>query len=330
LISNASDANDKLRFEALAAPELLADHPELDIRIAVDAAAGTLEIMDSGIGMSAEEIVTHLGTIARSGTAEYLGKLTGEARHDSQLIGQFGVGFYSAFIVADRVEVQSRRAGLPPELVLAVIDVESNFDRFAISSVGARGLMQVMPFWLDEIGRPGDDLFDIHTNLRFGCTILKLYLDRERGDRTRARLVEAALDEFREHGFERASIARIAEAAGVSRPSFYFHFPKKEDLLREVIAGFEAEIAGRVARARTVPEVLDALVASILDIQERLGPPLFAEVLRVQTREPIDAERSTVVLDEVVPESREKGRDLSFRVRRQMKRALSILENALS
>lgn len=81
---------------------------------------------------------------------------------------------------------EATRAGLPPELVLAVIDVESNFDRFAISSVGARGLMQVMPFWLDEIGRPGDDLFDIQTNLRFGCTILKLYLDREHGDRTRA------------------------------------------------------------------------------------------------------------------------------------------------
>jgi len=81
---------------------------------------------------------------------------------------------------------EASRAGLPPELVLAVIDVESNFDRFAISNAGARGLMQVMPFWLDEIGRPGDDLFDIHTNLRFGCTILKLYLDREHGDRGKA------------------------------------------------------------------------------------------------------------------------------------------------
>ena len=93
---------------------------------------------------------------------------------------------------AERLEIlrtahyEASRAGLPPELVLAVIDVESNFDRFAISSVGARGLMQVMPFWLDEIGRAGDDLFDIHTNLRIGCTILKLYLDREQGDRTRA------------------------------------------------------------------------------------------------------------------------------------------------
>jgi soluble lytic murein transglycosylase-like protein len=88
--------------------------------------------------------------------------------------------------ILELAHYEASRAGLPPELVLAVIDVESNFDRFAISSAGARGLMQVMPFWLDEIGRPGDDLFDIHTNLRFGCTILKLYLDRERGDRTRA------------------------------------------------------------------------------------------------------------------------------------------------
>jgi soluble lytic murein transglycosylase-like protein len=84
------------------------------------------------------------------------------------------------------VHYEASRAGLPPELVLALIEVESNFDRFAISHAGARGLMQVMPFWLDEIGRPDDDLFDIETNLRFGCTILRHYLDRERGDRVRA------------------------------------------------------------------------------------------------------------------------------------------------
>ncbi len=84
------------------------------------------------------------------------------------------------------VHYEATRADLPPELVLALIEVESNFDRFAISSAGARGLMQVMPFWLDEIGRPDDDLFDIHTNLRMGCTILRLYLDREKGDRMRA------------------------------------------------------------------------------------------------------------------------------------------------
>lgn len=89
-------------------------------------------------------------------------------------------------LILKTAHYEATRANLPPELVLAVIDIESNFDRFAISHAGARGLMQVMPFWLDEIGRPGDDLFDIHTNLRFGCTILKLYLDRERGNRTRA------------------------------------------------------------------------------------------------------------------------------------------------
>jgi len=90
------------------------------------------------------------------------------------------------FLILKTAHYEAARAELPPELVLALIDVESNFDRFAISYAGARGLMQVMPFWLDEIGRPGDDLFDIHTNLRFGCTILKLYLDRERGNRTKA------------------------------------------------------------------------------------------------------------------------------------------------
>ncbi len=82
--------------------------------------------------------------------------------------------------------IEANRAQLPPELVLAVIDVESNFDRFAISHAGARGLMQVMPFWIDEIGTPEDDLFHIQTNLRFGCTILRHYLDREKGNRTKA------------------------------------------------------------------------------------------------------------------------------------------------
>jgi len=89
-------------------------------------------------------------------------------------------------LILKTAHYEATRADLPPEMVLAVIDVESNFDRFAISHAGARGLMQVMPFWLDEIGRPDDDLFDIHTNLRMGCTILRHYLDREKGDRMRA------------------------------------------------------------------------------------------------------------------------------------------------
>ncbi len=84
------------------------------------------------------------------------------------------------------VHVEATRAGLPPELVLAVIDVESNFNRYAISYAGARGLMQVMPFWVDEIGQPGDNLFHVQTNLRFGCTILKYYLDQEHGNLQRA------------------------------------------------------------------------------------------------------------------------------------------------
>ena len=84
------------------------------------------------------------------------------------------------------VHYESKRAGLEPELVLSVIQVESNFNPYAISRVGAIGLMQVMPFWLKEIGKPGDNLFSPHTNLRYGCTILKFYLDKEKGNRTRA------------------------------------------------------------------------------------------------------------------------------------------------
>ncbi len=84
------------------------------------------------------------------------------------------------------VHLEARRARLSPELVLAVIQVESNFDRFAISRVGARGLMQVMPFWLKELGRPKDNLFELQTNLRFGCTILRYYMDLEKGNITRA------------------------------------------------------------------------------------------------------------------------------------------------
>ncbi len=112
LISNASDANDKLRFEALSSPALMAGDAELAVWIESDKDKGTLTIRDNGIGMSREEAVSHLGTIARSGTAEFFKKLSGDQQKDSQLIGQFGVGFYSAFIVAERVEVFSRRAGL--------------------------------------------------------------------------------------------------------------------------------------------------------------------------------------------------------------------------
>ncbi|HXC60319.1 MAG TPA: molecular chaperone HtpG [Steroidobacteraceae bacterium] len=113
LISNASDANDKLRFLSLANADLLGKEQDLGVWVEADAKAGTISIRDNGIGMTRDEAVAHLGTIAKSGTAEFFGKLTGDAQKDSQLIGQFGVGFYSAFIVADRVEVLSRKAGEP-------------------------------------------------------------------------------------------------------------------------------------------------------------------------------------------------------------------------
>jgi molecular chaperone HtpG len=113
LVSNAADASDKLRFEALTRPELLEGNGELRIRIEADPAARTLTIDDNGIGLSRDEAIAHLGTIAKSGTAEFLKNLSGDQKKDSNLIGQFGVGFYSAFIVADQVDVYSRRAGLP-------------------------------------------------------------------------------------------------------------------------------------------------------------------------------------------------------------------------
>ncbi len=113
LVSNASDACDKLRFEALTDKALLEDDSELKIRVSFDAAARTVTISDNGIGMSRDEVIANIGTIARSGTREFLARLTGDAAKDANLIGQFGVGFYSAFVVADRVTLETRRAGLP-------------------------------------------------------------------------------------------------------------------------------------------------------------------------------------------------------------------------
>lgn len=113
LISNASDAVDKLRFEALAKPELQEGGGELKIRVSFDKDAKTVTLEDNGIGMNRQDVITHLGTIAKSGTADFMKNLSGDQKKDSHLIGQFGVGFYSAFIVADQVEVFSRRAGTP-------------------------------------------------------------------------------------------------------------------------------------------------------------------------------------------------------------------------
>ncbi len=111
LVSNASDACDKLRFEALHNDALYENQSDLSIRISFDKDKRTLTIADSGIGMNRDEVIANLGTIAKSGTREFFGKLSGDQQKDAHLIGQFGVGFYSAFIVADKVSVLTRRAG---------------------------------------------------------------------------------------------------------------------------------------------------------------------------------------------------------------------------
>ena len=113
LISNASDAADKLRFEAIDNDALYGNDHELKIKVSFDKDARTITVSDNGIGMTRDEAISHLGTIAKSGTKEFFGKLTGDQKKDAHLIGQFGVGFYSGFIVADKITVESRRAGLP-------------------------------------------------------------------------------------------------------------------------------------------------------------------------------------------------------------------------
>ncbi|MDO9193506.1 MAG: ATP-binding protein, partial [Undibacterium sp.] len=111
LISNASDAADKLRYEAINEASLFEDDAELKIKVSFDKTARTITIADNGIGMTRDEAIAHLGTIAKSGTKEFFGKLSGDQQKDAAMIGQFGVGFYSGFIVADKITVESRRAG---------------------------------------------------------------------------------------------------------------------------------------------------------------------------------------------------------------------------
>ena len=113
LISNASDACDKLRFEGINHPEYYEDAPDLRVRVSLDKDNKTITISDNGIGLSEQEAIDNLGTIAKSGTKDFMSKLTGDQKSDAQLIGQFGVGFYSGFIVADKITVESRRAGSP-------------------------------------------------------------------------------------------------------------------------------------------------------------------------------------------------------------------------
>ena len=137
LISNASDACDKLRFEALNDAGLYESDSELKVRVSFDAAAKTLTIADNGIGMSQQEAIDHLGTIAKSGTRDFVSQLSGDQKNDSQLIGQFGVGFYSGFIVADKITVESRRAGLPA--LQGVRWVSEGTGEFEVSEIDRAG-----------------------------------------------------------------------------------------------------------------------------------------------------------------------------------------------
>ena len=155
LISNASDAADKLRFEALADNSLYEADPDLRIRIAVDKVARTITVADNGIGMSREEVIANIGTIARSGTREFLDRLTGDQKKDASLIGQFGVGFYSSFIVADKVTLTTRRAGQPAEAAVRwESDGGGEYELEAVSQAG-RGTEIVLHLREGE-----DDLLD--------------------------------------------------------------------------------------------------------------------------------------------------------------------------
>lgn len=167
LVSNASDACDKLRFEALDQPDLLQGDSDLHIRVEYDKDARTITISDNGVGMSREEAIANLGTIARSGTKEFFSQLTGDKQKDTQLIGQFGVGFYSSFIVADKVSVLTRRAGEDQEAVLWESTGEGEFTIAAAEKEG-RGTSITLHL------RPDEDEFLDGWRLR---NVLRRYSD---------------------------------------------------------------------------------------------------------------------------------------------------------
>ena len=168
LVSNASDACDKLRFEALTDKALLENDSELKIRVAFDPQARTVTVSDNGIGMSREEVIANVGTIARSGTREFLSKLTGDAAKDANLIGQFGVGFYSSFVVADRVTLETRRAGLTAEHGVRWSSDGGGDYTLEIVGRAERGTTVTLHL------RDGEDEFSDGTRLR---TILRKYSD---------------------------------------------------------------------------------------------------------------------------------------------------------
>jgi molecular chaperone HtpG len=164
LVSNASDANDRLRFESIAQPALMGSESDLQIWIDCDRDKGTVTIRDNGIGMTREEAVAHLGTIAKSGTSEFFKSLSGDQQKDSQLIGQFGVGFYSAFIVAERVEVLTRKAGTPDD---AGVRWESSADgEFTVESVTRSERGTAVTLYLKEDAKEFADSWRLRSLIR--------------------------------------------------------------------------------------------------------------------------------------------------------------------
>src|SRR5579859_5230798 len=171
LISNASDAADKLRFEALSDNSLYGSDADLKIRVSLDKQARTIMVSDNGVGMSREEVIRNIGTIAKSGTREFFQSLTGDQAKDARLIGQFGVGFYSSFIVADRVTLITRRAGLAPgEAVRWQCDMAEGAGQYTIETVDkdSRGTDVVLHL------REGED--ELLDDLRLK-TIIRKYSD---------------------------------------------------------------------------------------------------------------------------------------------------------
>ena len=173
LISNASDACDKLRFEAINTPALFEADSELSVKVTFDKDAKTLTITDNGIGLSEQEAIDNLGTIAKSGTKDFVAKLSGDQKADAQLIGQFGVGFYSGFIVADKITVESRRAGLPAEQ-------------------GVR--------WVSDGGASGGGAFEVETITRAarGTSVI-LHLRDDAQDYTQTWKVKGIINKYSDH-----------------------------------------------------------------------------------------------------------------------------------
>ena len=173
LISNASDACDKLRFEAINTPALFEADSELNVKVTFDKDAKTLTITDNGIGLSEQEAIDNLGTIAKSGTKDFVAKLSGDQKADAQLIGQFGVGFYSGFIVADKITVESRRAGLPAEQ-------------------GVR--------WVSDGGASGGGAFEVETITRAarGTSVI-LHLRDDAQDYTQTWKVKGIINKYSDH-----------------------------------------------------------------------------------------------------------------------------------